>query len=52
MIVSKYIKSDKDAGELALVFHGSFERSGDAPNSVAMRRRVEYANKWYNFFSK
>jgi hypothetical protein len=52
MKVSEFIKSDKNAGELALVFHGSFERSADAPGSTALKKRVEYANKWYNFFSE
>lgn len=52
MKVSEFIKSDKNAGELALVFHGSFERSADAPGSTALKKRVEYANKWYDFFSE
>ena len=52
MTVSEFVKSDKNSGELALVFHGSFERSADAPGSTALKKRVEYANKWYDFFSK
>lgn len=52
MTVSEFTSSNKNAGELALVFHGSFERSGDAPGSKVLTKRVEYANKWYEFFSK
>lgn len=52
MTVSEFNNSDKNAGELALVFHGSFERSGDVPGSTALTKRVEYASEWYDFFSK
>ncbi|SCW29918.1 hypothetical protein SAMN04487970_10023 [Paenibacillus tianmuensis] len=52
MTVSEFTNSHNDVGELAMVFHGSFERSGDAPGSKALTKRVEYANKWYDFFRK
>lgn len=50
MTVNDYINSHKGAGELALVFHGSYERSEDS--SKALKKRIESAQKWYNFLSK
>ena len=50
MSYNEYIVSTNDVGELALVFHGSYERSGD---TVQVREnRVGYAEAWYKYFSK
>ncbi|EFM12302.1 Peptidoglycan-binding domain 1 protein [Paenibacillus curdlanolyticus YK9] len=47
MTPEEYIHSDKNVGDLALVFHGSFERSRDS--WTFKQARINNAKKWYNF---
>ncbi|MDT3429178.1 peptidoglycan hydrolase-like protein with peptidoglycan-binding domain [Paenibacillus forsythiae] len=47
MTSDEYIHSDKNVGDLALVFHGSFERSADTWKTKQVR--VDNAKKWYKF---
>ncbi len=49
MTFKEYISSTCDVGEMALVFHGAYERSGDSPER--RERRVKYAEEWYCYFS-
>lgn len=49
MSYEEYRESKKNAGKLALVFHGSYERSAD--DKKRKQNRVNYANKWYDYFS-
>jgi len=46
MTYDEYIQSDKDAGDLAKVFHAHIERSGDDDSGI--ERRASNARKWYN----
>jgi len=50
MFYEEYIVSTKDVGDLALVFHGSYERSAD--NATRRQNRIDYANMWYEHFNK
>ena len=50
MSYNEYIASTKNAGELALVFHAHYERSGDTLSSMH-DTRVKWANEWYDYFS-
>ena len=50
MTYKEYITSTKDVGELALVFHGSYERSAD--DAKGLQERVDDAEMWYEYFSK
>lgn len=48
MTYEEYISSNLTPGELALIFHGSFERSHD---TEAMRQeRMQAAGEWYDYF--
>ena len=49
MTANEYIHSSYSAESLALVWHGSYERSSD-PYQVAQKRSSN-ATFWYNFFS-
>lgn len=49
MSVDTYVTSDWNAGDLALVFHASYERSGGETENL--QDRVDAANKWYEYFS-
>ncbi len=50
MTFEDYIVSTKNAGDLALVFHGSYERSSD--DAKRKQNRIDFANYWYDYFSK
>lgn len=50
MYFEDYIVSTNDVGDLALVFHGSYERSAD--DARRKQNRIDYANKWYEYFSE
>ncbi len=45
MTYQNYIQSTASAGDLALVFHASYERSSD--DEGKLNQRKEWANKWY-----
>ena len=49
MAFDEFITSSNSPGELALVFHGHYERSAD--DEFTQNNRVEYANYWYNYFN-
>ena len=49
MAFDEFITSSNNPGELALVFHGHYERSAD--DEFTQNNRVEYANYWYNYFN-
>lgn len=49
MTYEEYIVSNCDVGDLALVFHASYERS-DRDESEE-QRRVESAEQWYEYFN-
>lgn len=49
MTSKEYSKSTCDVGDLALVFHATYERSGD--DAENLQERVDAAYKWYDFFS-
>lgn len=49
MSADDFIDSEYGAGDLALVFHASYERSGDGPKEL--QDRVDAAEKWYEYFS-
>ena len=49
MPVDTYVISDWDAGDLALVFHASYERSGDGTEDL--QDRADAANIRYEYFS-
>ena len=49
MAFDEFITSSNSPGELALVFHGHYERS--AADEFTQNNRVEYANYWYNYFN-
>ncbi len=48
MSYNNFICSKLNPGDLALVFHGSYERSSD--DNTRKQNRINYANKWYKFF--
>jgi len=47
MTADEYINSNYDADTLALVWHGSYERSTDSLD--VLQERCESAKKWYDF---
>lgn len=49
MTSEEYSKSTCDVGDLALVFHASYERSGDGKEGL--QNRIKYAYEWYSFFN-
>ena len=49
MTFNEFIISTNDVGDLAKVFNGHYERSGDARNGTHANR-VEHANAWYEYF--
>jgi len=49
MTYDEYIVSKKSAHDLALVFHASYERSGDT--AVQREERATAATKWYNYLT-
>ena len=49
MSFDEFINSNNNAGELAAVFNGHYERSSDAYNGDNTLR-VQYANEWYKYF--
>jgi hypothetical protein len=51
MTFNKYIKSDKDPRDLALVFFLHYERSGASLQQLK-DTRVTYANNWDKYFKK
>lgn len=44
----EYNQSKYNPGDLALIFHASYERSGD--DTKALQERDDAAMGWYNFF--
>lgn len=50
MTYEEYINSSHNSGDLALIFHASYERSSD--DKTILEERYDNANKWYNYFSK
>ena len=50
MSFEDFTVSENAPGELALVFHGHYERSKD--NEERKNNRVNYANKWSDYFDK
>lgn len=50
MTDDEFTHSDKDAGDLAKVFHSHYERSGDDEEGI--QKRADNAIKWYDYFSK
>lgn len=50
MSVEKFSRSTEDCKDLALVFHASYERSGD--DKEILQERVDNAEKWYLYFTK
>lgn len=49
MTGEEYMKSACDAGDLALVFHACYERSGDGKEEL--QERVDAAYNWYKYFN-
>ncbi len=49
MTYEQYIVSTSNAGDLALVFHASYERSSDS--SAIKQERYDNANRWYDYFT-
>ena len=47
MSYAEYIASEYDVGDLALVFHASYERSGDS--EAIKQERVQNAKDWYDY---
>jgi hypothetical protein len=47
MTYDEFVSSTSDPGDLSLVFHAAYERSGDG--SVGLQERVDAANRWYDF---
>lgn len=47
MTFEEYTQSTYDPADLAMVFHGSYERSGGAE----LYKRSDAATKWYEYFS-
>ena len=45
MTYEEFISATNDPGDLALVFHALYERSGD--NKETLDDRVNFANTWY-----
>lgn len=50
MTVEDYKESKCNSGDLALVFHASYERSGDGEKELNIR--VEAAERWYRYFKE
>lgn len=50
MTYKEFITSTKNAGDLALVFYGSYERSSD--DAKRKQNRIDFANKWDDYISK
>ena len=48
MSFNEFVKSTCNPGDLALVFHACYERSGDFEERLQLR--VDAANKWYDYF--
>lgn len=48
MSFDEFISSTNDPGELALVFHGHYERSAD--DNTRKQNRIDFAHKWYTYF--
>lgn len=48
MTFDEFITSDKNPGDLALVFHGHYERSAD--DERRKQNRIDFANEWYEYF--
>ena len=48
MSFSGFIESTASPRELALVFHGHYERSGDTIEMI--NDRADSAEKWYEYF--
>ena len=45
MTYEEFISATNDPGDLALVFHALYERSGD--NKETLDDRVDFTNTWY-----
>lgn len=50
MTVKEFSQSTDDYKELAMVFHASYERSGDDKDGI--QKRVDYAETWYLYFTE
>ena len=50
MTVEEFSKAEYDCKDLALVFHATYERSGD--NKDQLQMRADYAEKWYLYFTE
>ena len=49
MTWEEYISSTCDPGDLALIFHSHYERSGNGAKDL--RDRFNYANEWYEYLN-
>lgn len=50
MTSEDYCKSTCNPGDLALIFHASYERSGDDKNKL--QERIDAANAWFKYFGE
>ena len=45
----EFIKSTEDSGDLALIFHACYERSGN--DKEVLQQRADAADTWYTYFA-
>lgn len=50
MTIEEFSRSTADCKDLALIFHASYERSGD--DKKILQERVDNAEKWYRYFTE
>ena len=50
MSIETFSQSTYDSKDLALVFHASYERSGD--NKEQLQERMDAADAWYQYFTE
>jgi len=50
MTVKEFSKAEYNCKDLALVFHASYERSGDGKDDL--QERADAAEKWYRYFTE
>ncbi len=50
MTVEEYRQSTCDPRDLAMVFHASYQRSGD--DAAKLQERVDAAERWYRYFTE
>ncbi len=48
MTMEEFSRAEYDCKDLALVFHATYERSGD--NKDQLQERIDNAERWYRYF--